>query len=116
MAGATWISRQHLHPERWKDLMSTFLGLPPALQPLWDEVCWVIWKYETEKGKPTKPPYQAQHPNQHASSTSPKTWSDFNTALAAYQAGKADGIGFCLYQSPLAAFDLDDCRNASTGE
>jgi hypothetical protein len=96
--------------------MTTFVGLPPALQPLASETRWVLWKYETVKGKKTKPPYQAQHPNKHASSTNPKTWCDFNTALAAYQAGKAAGIGFCLYRSSIAAFDLDDCRNASTGE
>jgi hypothetical protein len=96
--------------------MTTFVGLPPALQPLAGETRWVLWKYKTVKGKKTKPPYQARHPNQHASSTNPKTWCDFNTALAAYQAGKAAGIGFCLYRSSIAAFDLDDCRNASTGE
>ena len=68
------------------------------------------------KDKITKPPYQAQHPNQRASSTNPQTWSDFNTALSAYQTGKADGLGFCLFKSSIAAFDLDDCRNATTGK
>ena len=32
-------------------------------------------------------------------------------ALAAYRAGQADGIGFCLFGSGVAAFDLDDCIN-----
>jgi putative DNA primase/helicase len=74
-------------------MMTTFVGLPPALQPLAQETRWVLWKRKTVKGKVTKPPYQARHPNVLASSTNPLTWSDFNTALAVYQAGKADGIG-----------------------
>src|SRR5262249_47984794 len=43
------------------------------------------------------------------------TWADFSTALAVYQAGQADGIGFALLNSELAAFDLDDCRDPNTG-
>jgi predicted P-loop ATPase len=95
--------------------MTTFIGLPEALKPLTAEARWVVWKYETVKGKVTKPPYQAKYPEKHASSKDPGTWADFDTALKAYQAGKGDGIGFCLFNSSIAAFDLDDCRNAVTG-
>ena len=59
----------------------------------------------------TKPPYQARNPNRHAASTDPATWAPFDMALAAYRAGQADGIGFCLFGSGVAAFDLDDCIN-----
>jgi predicted P-loop ATPase len=97
--------------------MATFLSLPPALAPYANEPRWVLWRWETtKKGKRTKPPIHPLRPSQHASSTDPATWTDFATALAAHQAGAGDGIGLCLLGSPIAAFDLDDCRNATTGE
>jgi hypothetical protein len=95
--------------------MGTFHSLPPALQPYAAQPRWVLWRFETRKGKTTKPPYQARAPRKHASSTSPQTWADFATALAAYQAGQGDGIGLCLLNSDLIAFDLDDCRNVVSG-
>jgi hypothetical protein len=101
--------------------LRTFLGLPEALKPLAAETRWVVWKCEKKVNKSgevkiTKVPYQASHPGKRASSTNPKTWSDFKTALAAYEAGKADGIGYCLFGGAISAFDLDDCRNATTGD
>ena len=95
--------------------MTTFVGLPDALKPLAAERRWVVWKWEMVKGRRTKPPYCAADPRRHASSTDPRTWGDYNTALAAYRAGKADGIGFCLLDSSISALDLDDCRDATTG-
>src|SRR5262249_54446433 len=90
--------------------MTTFLGLPPALAEFAREKRWVVWRWETtKKGKRTKPPYCADKPDKKASSINPKTWCDFDTALATYRAGKADGVGLCLFNSSLAAFDLDDC-------
>jgi Virulence-associated protein E len=97
--------------------MGTFTSLPPALAPYAAQSRWVVWRLETtKKGRATKPPYQPRDPRKHASSRDPKTWTDFATALAVYTAGQADGVGLCLLGSDLAAFDLDDCRNASTGE
>jgi Virulence-associated protein E-like domain len=96
--------------------MTTFLGLPPALAQFAKEKRWVVWRWETtKKGKLTKPPYRADQPNKKASSTDPATWCDFDTALVTYHAGKADGVGLCLFQSPLSAFDLDDCRDTASG-
>src|SRR5262245_49414681 len=96
--------------------MTTFTGLPPALQPFATESWWCLWKHVVRNGRPTKPPYQARHPSQFASSNDPTTWSNFDTALKAYRAGHGDGIGLCLLKSPIAAFDLDDCRNPTTGD
>jgi hypothetical protein len=95
--------------------MSTFQGLPLALQPYAEEQRWVLWRLENRKGKLTKPPYQARAPHTNASSTDPSTWADFATTLAVHQAGEGEGIGICLYNSELAAFDLDDCRDPRTG-
>ena len=45
----------------------------------------------------------------------PSTWSDYATALATVQAGKADGISYVLTEAdPFAAIDLDHCRDPDT--
>ena len=36
-------------------------------------------------------------------------------AVANVEAGKADGIGFCLFEDNICAFDIDDCRDILTG-
>jgi hypothetical protein len=88
--------------------------LPNALAPLIALPHWVIWRWETNKdGKRTKVPYRPARPNTKASSTDPRTWSDFDTAVAA--AKQANGIGFCLLNSGFGAFDIDHCRDAATG-
>ena len=91
-------------------------NLPAALAPLVDLRNWVVWRWEmTEKGKQTKVPYQADRPEFKAKNNDPQTWASYATALSAYEAGKADGIGFCLLNSEFAAFDLDKCRDPATG-
>ncbi|HMF19279.1 MAG TPA: hypothetical protein VKE98_18880, partial [Gemmataceae bacterium] len=75
--------------------------IPPALKPLATEKHWVVWKWVEVKGKDgkpkrTKPPFRADAPSKHASSTDPATWCDLKTAMLAYMEGKADGIGFVL--------------------
>jgi len=79
---------------------------------------WVCWRLETRAGKPTKVPYIAGT-NSRASSTDLMTWSTFEYARAAYEAGEPpyDGIGFVFCSAdPLAGIDLDGCRNPETGE
>ena len=57
----------------------------------------------------------ATQPERHASTKDPSTWSDYATALAAVQAGKADGITYVLTEDdPFAAIDLDHCRDVDT--
>ena len=87
--------------------------LPRALAPLIERPQWCVWRW-TQKldGKWQKPPYQARDPQRHASTTDPSTWSDYPTALAAVQAGHADGITYMLTaDDPFAAIDLDHCRD-----
>jgi primase-polymerase (primpol)-like protein len=78
---------------------------------------WIIWRYETDAaGKVTKVPYQAARPDRKASSTNPKTWTDYATAVAAAAGNDdVDGIGFQLFGSDFGAFDVDDCRDPKTG-
>ena len=88
--------------------------LPLALEPLIALPNWLIWRWEGAEEKPTKVPYQSKHPNIKASSTAPKTWSNFASAIASEK--KADGIGFCLFETEIGAFDIDDCRDPTTRE
>jgi primase-polymerase (primpol)-like protein len=88
--------------------------LPKALEPLTTQPHWLVWKLEIRgKGnKSTKVPYQTN--GRFAKSTDPKTWCSYEEAQDA--APRFDGIGFALLNTGIAAFDLDDCRNAQTGE
>jgi predicted P-loop ATPase len=96
--------------------MIAFAGLPAALAPFAKHECWVLWRLERRNGKVTKPPYQARYPRRHANSCDPKTWADFETAEKAYRTSGAAGVGFCLLNSGVAAFDIDDCRDPVTEE
>lgn len=92
-----------------------------ALQPLVELRHWIVWKWEIsvdKKGqeRKTKVPYQPQRPRNKASSIKPATWCDYETARGVALNGDADGVGFCLFNTGIAAFDLDDCRNPETGE
>jgi hypothetical protein len=92
------------------------IPIPPALDPLTKEQRWVGWKWIKGKdGKLTKPPFRADAPHLHASSTDPSTWSSFEVAMSAYCRGKVDGIGFALSGSEYSALDLDDSRIAASG-
>jgi hypothetical protein len=90
--------------------------LPNALKPYARFPQWVIWKYEERHGKKTKVPFRPEQPSRYASSKDASTWSNYQTALNAFEEyGDFDGIGICLFGSELAAFDIDDCRDPETG-
>jgi AAA domain len=90
--------------------------LPRALAPLIQRQQWVVWRWVQIGGRWTKPPFQARDPQRHASTSDPGTWSDFETALAVVQAGRAEGVTYVLTESDgLAALDLDHCRDTNTG-
>jgi hypothetical protein len=87
-------------------------NIPQVLQSLRH---WVVWRYVHKDGKWTKPPFRADG-NGHASSTAPATWSDYGTALATYQKGGVDGIGFVLTrEQQIVGIDLDHCIDGSNG-
>jgi hypothetical protein len=103
----------------------TFLAditdLPRPLQRLTELRRWVVWRWELRskgngKATWTKPPYQCAYPNVAAKSNDSNTWDTYQEALAAVAAGLADGIGFMLKDSEVAAADLDHVRDAQTGE
>lgn len=74
---------------------------------------WVVWRYVTRKGKPTKVPFSAID-GRAASATDPATWSNFDQALAAFESGGFDGIGFVFTGDDLlCGIDLDNCVGES---
>lgn len=89
-------------------------GIPSELKARPQSVC---WRYALDdKGKWTKHPYNPRT-GRKASSTDLMTWSRFETALEAYQAGGYDGVGFVFCSGdPYTGVDLDGCRNPESGE
>jgi hypothetical protein len=70
---------------------------------------------EGRQRKWTKPPRRALEPGRYAMSNDPSTWGSHADPVAAVAAGNADGIGFMLLKSEIAAGDLDHCRDPETG-
>ena len=97
----------------------TFIGdvanFPAVLLPLTEQPRWVAWRWVRKNEKWTKPPYRADDPAQLARTDDPQTWNCFSSAVKAVTGGLADGIGFALTNSGIAAVDLDHCRDAETG-
>jgi primase-polymerase (primpol)-like protein len=72
---------------------------------------WVCWREEDRDGKPTKIPV-TPGTGAFASSTDPKTWASFETALEYAETEYADGVGFVFTNDdPIVGVDLDDCRD-----
>lgn len=84
---------------------------------------WVLWRYERRtdnrgRHKWTKVPIRFDN-RQHASSTDPDSWCEFETLSRYYDRKRSDwpGIGFNFHaDDPFCGIDLDDCRDARTGE
>ncbi|WEL28133.1 phage NrS-1 polymerase family protein [Haloferax volcanii] len=88
-------------------------NLPPELV---ERDQWVCWRSEKRDGKQTKIPVVPGE-GSFASSTDSDTWSDFETALDFVTNERADGIGFVFTkEDPIVGVDLDDCRDADTGD
>jgi putative DNA primase/helicase len=90
-------------------LDSNSFNLPPALTPLKSERRWVNWRLETRKGKETKPPYQPNGLPAH--NDDDKTWSPFDAVVKV-----SNRVGYMLMNGTVAAFDIDKCRDPTTGQ
>jgi hypothetical protein len=99
-----------------KTCQADLAKLPRALAPLLERPQWAVWRWtQQDNGRWQKPPFIATQPERHASTKDPGTWTDYDTALAAVQAGRADGITYVLTETdPFAAIDLDHCRDVNT--
>lgn len=89
--------------------------LPAALLPLTLQKRWVVWKLERRDEKWTKPPFQPKFYNEPAKSDDSDTWGTYADAVLAVTQGHADGIGYMLKGSGLAAIDLDHIRDLLSG-
>ena len=79
---------------------------------------WAVWRAELRPGKskPAKAPYQTRT-GHRARTDLPATWGTYPQALARFQQGGWDGLGFVFTAGdPYAGIDLDDCRNVETEE
>ena len=84
-------------------------GVPKTLREI---PCWIVWQYEfdADNERWTKVPYNARITTCRvkASSTNPATWTTFDAAVAAYQGGGFDGVGFVFSKSNgIVGIDLD---------
>ena len=80
---------------------------------------WVIWRFETREGQPTKVPYQPDRVTQRASTTNPRTWASFSEAVRAWKSDpdRFAGIGFVFAaDDPFVGIDLDDAIDKTTGQ
>lgn len=69
---------------------------------------WVVWKYQTLKGKKTKIPYSIT--GKKASSTNKDTWTDYATAAKFANTDEFDGLGLVFTPSQtLLGIDIDHC-------
>ena len=74
-----------------------------------DQRSWVLWRAAEQKKVPYDP-----RTGHRASCSDPETWVSFEEAIAAYQGGGYDGIGFQL-TPPVVGIDLDGCRDPESG-
>ena len=79
---------------------------------------WVMWSFvevgSEDNKRWSKMPLQTT--GQSASSTNPKTWTDFLSVEAAYKTGNFSGIGFVFSEDDnLVGIDLDDCYTLEDG-
>lgn len=87
-------------------------SIPQALKDLPQ---WVVWRREKRKGKFTKVPY-SPGTKENASVTELADWATFDQAMATYNAGGFDGVGFVLTSNdPFTGVDLDHCLDLKTG-
>jgi putative DNA primase/helicase len=92
---------------------ATYPAVPRYLK---DRQQWVVWKYVDREGKQTKCPHNARTGNL-ASSNNPSDWSGIEIAETALSGGNYNGIGYVFSEDDgLVGIDIDDCRNAQTGE
>jgi putative DNA primase/helicase len=77
---------------------------------------WVCWKAKQgENGKIDKIPINPKNGN-FAKPNDPKTWDNFNTAIAGVERFNLSGIGFMFGNNNFFGVDIDKCRNKDTGE
>ena len=70
----------------------------------------LLWRYETRNGRPTKVPYRIS--GVRADATNRSHFSSFEAAKLAFDKGGYDGIGIFV-EPRFSAIDIDDCVTES---
>lgn len=103
-------ARPNRHEPRTRSTLNS-AAIPTELKSLKQ---WVVWRWEERSGNWDKPPYQ---PNGcPAKTNNASTWVSFDAAVAAFESGRFDGVGFVLTaHDPFAMVDLDHCLDSGCG-
>ena len=92
--------------------MEEYNNIPDEMKQLKN---WLVWRLVDKGGeKPSKVPFSVSGGS--ASVSNPNTWGTFKSAVAAYETGEYDGIGFVFTDTPFVGIDIDSCVNTETGE
>ena len=75
---------------------------------------WVGWRAEQRNGKSTKVPVDPKS-GHNANTADCNTWGDCESAIAAVEKFKLNGIGFVFTGAAYTGVDLDNCRDPETG-
>jgi putative DNA primase/helicase len=91
----------HAQPPRPTPFQGDLRNLPAALDAPKALSNWVGWRFvwKVDKkgvGSWTKPPFRLKNPQRFAKNNDPSTWGTYEEALAAFEAGQCNGIGFNL--------------------
>jgi DNA-binding transcriptional ArsR family regulator len=93
--------------------------MPPLAVPHAIRDCpqWVCWRWDERAGKRSKVPISPKT-GKRASSTDQDDWASYDETVAYARAhSDVDGIGFVFAEDdPFCGVDLDDCRDAATGD
>ena len=95
-----------------------FEKIPAEMKRLHQWVCWQLRDMHDSDGGPRKTKVPPRTDGRPASTTNPKDWVTFSTAVRALRLNeKFSGIGFVFTRdSGLVGIDLDKCRHPETGE
>lgn len=97
---------------------------PSALAPILENIPaqlkaiprWICWKiaWSDKRQKWIKLPLDARA-RRAAKSSDPATWTDYETAAAAFKKGCGDGLGFVFNGDGITGLDFDDCFSLTDG-
>lgn len=95
-----------------KDLIEMLSNIPEELRQS-GQFC--LWRYEIQKGRKTKVPYNAKKPKYRASVDKPYTFTTFAEAAAAAASEEFDGIGIRV-NADLIGIDIDHVDGLEDGQ
>lgn len=92
--------------------MKQLINIPQELRKL---NRWVCWNIEERKNKPTKVPKNPKTGG-NAMANNSDTWGSFRLVVERCKKDKFLGVGFMFNGDGLLGVDIDNCRNADTGD